>query len=175
MLHSTTMQTQALIENSNRLLQKTAASLANLPGGASSANAVAAAALNRPMLTATGLTGQPGLTSQPGLALSGTPRQVLVLPGISAAAAPPATTTFVVVTGNSQPQMIPHTPGTDAIVQATVEDVQGTRHRVQCPASAISTGGEQGAYTHVSFCLGNAGLAATLCARVIAACQPEAD
>ena len=168
MLHSTTMQTQALIENSNRLLQKTAASLASLPGGASSANAVAAAALNQPMLAATGLTGQPGL------ALSAMPRPVLVLPGISAAAAPPATTTFVVVTGNSQPQMIPHAPGTDAIVQATVEDVQGTRHRVQCPASAISTGGEQGAYTEVPSCLDNAGLAAILCATLPAACQPEA-
>ena len=167
MLHSTTMQTQALIENSNRLLQKTAASLANLPGGASSASAVAAAA-NRPMLTATGLTGQPGL------ALSGMPRQVLVLPGSSAAAPPPATTTFVVVTGNSQPQMIPHAPGTDAIVQATVEDVQGTRHRVQCPASAISTGGEQGACSDGPSCLGTAGLAANLRATLSAGCQPEA-
>ena len=138
MLHNTTMQTQALLENSNRLLQKTAASLANLPGGASSATVVAAAALNQPTLTATGLTGQPGL------AMSGMPRQVLLLPGISAAAGPPATTTLVVVRGDSQPQMIPHAPGTDAIIQATVEDVQGTRHRVQCPASAISTGGERG-------------------------------
>ena len=143
MLHNTTMQTQALIENSNRLLQKTAASLATLPGGASSANAVAAAAAaaaSWPALTAPGPLEQQLLTVAPQAAAG----QAALPPGISAAAASlPAATTFVVVSGNLQPQMIPRSPGAqDAIVHATVEDVQGTCHRVQCPASAISTGGE---------------------------------